>query len=412
MFVSLCSDQRIRCWTRSPYTDRDIPIGLGWKLRHKFGTIYNPYVFERSKSRITLSAAGNTIACSTSTNIEVWGIETGYKYSIQHPRDSKTNLKFLTLSEDGTHLAACYEPDGPGSARVLVWKVANVCTPRSFFSSCLAKLLWPLGCAWDILRLLFAPHSQSWPSQHTSFTLLTPEHNPVGLTFSLSGDRLAILSASNFGNGNSESSKTNRAPVQTWDTETWKSSMLTHRTSSHQLPSSTSLDDDTSTQCLNVTFSSVNEIVVLWQSCRGSSEERFQHVEFLNLAHSDDAATVIVDLPFHALSGVCLNPEPFWAEGGNIHVSHGYFRMIPRTAEVIESLCFYKNFTGSGGPRRSERRVGISHNDQQFLWYPFEYSDRVLFVCGRHTFVLFDNKKGNLKFIEMPNARRDTVGEQ
>lgn len=138
---------------------------------------------------------------------------------------------------------------------------------------------------------------------------------------------------------------------------------------SHQTSPPVSPHIDTSLECLNFTFSSNNENATLWQSHSHSSYEYFQQVKYLNLAQMDDFESVVVHLPFNALSEVRLNPEPFWVEGDEIHVSHEYIHTSPHNANVVEELRFYKNFRFSNQRRRANCQSGISHNDRQLEVY-------------------------------------------
>lgn len=393
VFVAQCSDRMIHCWVRTHVpSNPNSPDELGWNPTHVCGPTppgiwYGPFGF-------TLSAAGNTMAYNTSTGIEVWGTQTGYNRHFPHPPRSKAKLQLLTLSEDGKYLAACYKPKGPGFARVRVWTVANLCASRRSSPS--------------ISRL--------WPSHRTSFLLKDLDGNLAGMTFSPTGDRLAILSILKVGNGDTEFPKINRVShlaVHIWDTKTWKSLTSTHR--SRQIPTPAGHHNDTRAKYLNFTFSRSDEIAILWQTHSLESEEYFHQVEFLKLARTDDVESAVVDLSFNALNELRLNPEPFWVEGDEINVSHGYFRTSPCKAKVVESLCFFKNFRFSDRDverRRLYGRSGISYNDRRFLWIPWAYNFDDLFACGRHTFAVSESGNGNLKFIEMAMTKDQKTEQQ
>lgn len=412
VFVALGSDRIIRCWTRTRDQHRgpDLPYELGWNQTQVFGPVSGAHdISEDLSFRFTLSAAGNTMAYCTSFGIGVCGTETGDTRHLKHPPKSSTELKFLTLSEDGSHLAACYAPEGSGSVRVWVWSVASICNPTHSVKS--------PGLHKRVRKRLEAVSpliTRIWPLNHTSLHLQHTVGNKLaGMAFSPTGDRLAILSLPQVGDGSNEFSDTNGVSyfaLHTWDTTTWKSTTSTFR--SRKIPSPAGAHDHTDTECLNFTFSSGKEIAILWQSHSHSSGQYSQQVEFLDLAHTDgDVETTVVDLPFNALSEVHLNPEPFWIEGDNIHVSHGYFRKSSRDSKADESLCFYKNFKVSDEHRRAFGRSGISQNDLQFLWSPWAYSDDDLFVCGRNIFAMSESKSGTLKFVEMTVAEDERTGQ-
>lgn len=403
----------IRCWTRARdrYRGPDLPYELGWNQTQVFGPVSGAHdISEDPSFSFTLSAAGNAMAYCTSFGIEVCGTETGDTRHFKHPAQSSTELKFLTLSEDGSHLAACYEPKGSGSVRVWVWSVASVCTPTHLVKSPgLRKRVRKTFNA--VSRLI----PRILPLNHTSLHLQhTVENKLAGMAFSPTGDRLAILSLPEVGDGSNEFSDTtgfHHLALHTWDTTTWESTTSTFR--SREIPSPAGAHDDTNTECLNFTFSSGKEIAILWQSHSHSSGRYSQKVEFLDLAHTDgDVETTVVNLPFNALSEVRLSPEPFWIEGDNIHVSHGYFSTSSRDSNAVDSLCFYKNFKVSDERRRAFGRSGISQNDRQFLWSPWAYSDNDLFVCGRNTFVMSESKSRILKFVEMTKAEDERTGQQ
>ncbi|ETS76324.1 hypothetical protein PFICI_11711 [Pestalotiopsis fici W106-1] len=402
IFVGLFSDKSIRRWNRGPGE-----VGLRWN----FSSICRctrgfPVPSPREHETTTLSANGSVIAYNTMTGVEVWNTQSSHSRLLPHLSMSKN--RFLAISEDGSRLAACYDPDKRGAARAVTWNVSDVSNPRGvpFFLSPIVNVF---TSAWETLVSYFPSLTRVLPSYCISRTFEPKGDILGGIAFSPSGERLAIFSFSHQKDDDGD-----RILIfQTWDTATGKYAL--HRILGNELDSqffdSQGIPPDM--LCLNITFWGEDEIAILWEG--DAFEEPVNIVEFcrLNPVHRD-RTTVAVLRHDQELGNEWLKPEPFWIDNAtkSIHVSQGWFRFhgnIDMGDEFVMGII--ESFGLSAGnpdadrwPRLVASRDSFIANGRRHRKYldclaVLEHSG--FSVCSQHTFAGYNKNNGDLKFVEL-----------